>query len=325
MQVINLDQIKTVLDKPAIIDAVRQGLISHDRGDITSPMPMALLFKSDEHTITGDCHVKAASSDRYPYFCVKVATGFYNNPERGLDANNGLVMLLSAETGEPLVLFLDEGYLTEARTAAAGALAASLAAGNSPKRLGVIGTGAQAELQSRWISSHIEVSEITVFGRSVDKADALAQRIKDIGVVVRVAETTTGLSEQSDIIVTTTTATAPVLMSSDIRPGHHIVAMGTDCLGKNEIDSNILARADVIVTDDHDQCLDHSEFGLAVRAGLINEKQDFSLGALLADPTKSGIRPDSVSIVDLTGLGAQDLAAASLIYERLHANGTIVK
>lgn len=321
MEILSLQEIQAVLDKTAVMDAVRQGFISHDLGDITSPMPMGMLFRAQDHSLVGDCHVKSAYSDRYPYFCVKIATGFYNNPSRGLDANNGLVLLMSSDTGAPLALFLDDGHLTAVRTAAAGALAASLTGDPSPKRLGIIGTGEQAEMQSRWIADYIDLSRITVFGRSSDKANGLIGRLDDLDVSACVADTPAELCAQSDIIVTTTTATSPVLMSTDIKPGHHIVAMGADSLGKTEVDPEIFALADVIVVDDHGQCLDHGEFGSAVRAGLVDANRDVSLGAILAGATKVQIGPESVSIVDLTGLGAQDLAVASLVFERLKAAG----
>ena len=321
MQVIGLEEIQPQLDRSEIIHAVRQGFIQHARGDIETPAPIQMLFGAQEGELTGDCHIKTAFSNRFPYFCIKVATGFYGNPARGLDVNNGLFLLLSAETGTPLALLQDEGRLTAARTSAAGVLAASLAKEISPKRLGVIGTGQQAEQQARWIAGHIGAAQITVFGRSADKAAKLVSLLSDTGIASQVAASAADLCAQSDIIVTTTPATSPVLMSADVGRGKHIIAVGADSLGKNELDPQILARADVIITDDHKQSMDHGEFGTAVRAGLVEETEDLSLGAALADPEALKTGPDALSVVDLTGLGAQDLAIASLIYEKL-AKGT---
>lgn len=317
MRVVGLDEILSLLDQAAIVDAVRAAFIQSDRGEIEAPAPMQMLFGGQGRELAGDCHVKSAFSDSFPHFCIKVAAGFYANPALGLDVNNGVVLLFCSRTGVPLALLRDDGCLTSARTAAAGALAASLVAAGTPKRLGVIGCGQQAEQQARWISTQNDVSQITVFGRTADRATKLISRLGALGIPLQVATSTADLSAKSDIIVTTTPATSPVLMSSDVEGAKHIIAVGADSPGKNELDPRILARADVIITDDHKQALDHGEFGTAVRAGLLSDSKDLSLGALLAD--RAGLKLDegALSVVDLTGLGAQDLAIASLIYEGL--------
>ena len=317
MQLIARSDIEAAIEKPTVIEAVREAFVQHAHSEIDAPAPLQMLFGDRQGDLSGDCHVKTASSSRLPYFCIKVASGFYNNPALGLEVNNGLLLLLSSETGQPLALLQDEGCLTAARTAAAGALAATLASDNAPKRLGIIGTGQQAEQQARWIHSHMDIAQVTVSGRTAGKAKLLAEKLSDLGLACRSVANARQLCAESDIIVTTTPATAPVLRMSDLQGGAHIVAVGADSPGKNELDPEILARADVIITDDHHQALDHGEFGTAVRAGAVREGQDLSLGSILADPKSFERRPDSLSVVDLTGLGAQDLAIASLIYEEL--------
>lgn len=317
MRLIARPEIEAETDRAAVISAVREAFVQHASGEIDTPTPLQMLFGDRPGDLTGDCHVKTASSSSLPYFCIKVATGFYGNPSLGLEVNNGLLLLLSSKTGQPLALLQDEGFLTAARTAAAGALAAALAQGNAPKRLGIIGTGQQAEQQARWIESHMEIAQVTICGRAPEKSKDLAERLHGLGLACRAVATANQLCAESDIIVTTTPATAPVLSAADLDGGKHIVAVGADSPGKNELDPGILARADIIITDDHRQALDHGEFGTAVRAGLVGENKDLSFGAILEDPKLLKLGPDTVSIVDLTGLGAQDLAVASLVFEKL--------
>jgi len=317
MRFIQLNEIAPVLEnKSKVIEAVKQGFISHAQGEIENPLPVQMLFGADENTIEGDCHIKTASSKSLPYFCVKLATGFYNNPAKGLPVNNGLV-LMSSQTGAPLALFQDEGYLTSARTAAAGALAASLAVSDKPKTLGVIGTGHQAELQARWIASYCDLAGIVIWGRSADKANTLKAQLADLELEVKIATSITELCQSTKLIVTTTPSTSPLIMASDIRPGHHIIAMGSDSPGKVELDPAILGRADIIFTDEHFQCLHHGEFGHAFRAGHISETKDQSFGLALKNSEDLGLSSETISVVDLTGLGSQDLAIASFVYEAL--------
>ena len=318
MRIISRPEIQSVCRNADVIDAVRDAFIAHSRGEMFMPSPVQMMFRSDDHTIKGDCHVKSAYAHTHPYFCIKIATGFYDNPNIGLDVNNGLVLLLSSETGEPLALFQDGGFMTSARTAAAGALAAGLAFNKGAKRLGVIGTGHQAEMQSRWIGAHCDVKNVTLFGRSIAKAQALKDKLHDLEIDIHVASSVSECARQSDVIVTTTPSVSPLLFLDDLKPGHHIVALGSDSPGKTEIESKILGHADVVITDDHRQCLEHGEFGAAVRAGYLSNTDDLNFGAVLNDPSLANIGESTVSIVDLTGLGVQDLAIVSLIYSRLH-------
>jgi len=318
MQLITLDQIKSILqDKAAILEAVRQGFILHSQGQVTSADPVQMLFGVTEEFMAGDCHIKTASSEALPYFCIKVATGFYNNPAKGLPVNNGLMILISSETGMPTALFQDQGYLTSARTAAAGALAAGLRHDDTPCSLGIIGTGHQAELQALWISEYCSISNVVIWGRAPDKAEALKARLVKQGLRAETSASISELCAISRTIVTTTPSTSALVFSADLKPGHHIIAMGSDSPGKQEIDPEILRRADIVITDDHDQCLHHGEFGHAVKAGYIEATKDLSLGAALENAAILGVKKDTISIVDLTGLGAQDLAIASLVYKRL--------
>lgn len=327
MRIFKLNAIRPLLsNKVEVINAVRNAFIAHSQGQMQLPNPMQMVFERRDKTLYGDCHVKAASSGAYPYFCIKFATGFYDNPQRDLPVNNGLVMLLSSETGAILALFQDEGHMTSIRTAAAGALAVSvLMDGVKPKSLGVIGTGHQAELQVLWIYETQNISNISIWGRSPKKAQALAVRLAEQGIKVSLCKTLEGLCETSDMIVTTTPSTTPVLTADFIRKGHHIIALGADSPGKRELDPAIIAKADKVIVDDLAQCIEHGELGWAVREDLFNPDRALSFGQLLSGQLLSGqallgqdgrdISESQISVVDLTGLGAQDLALAAYVYE----------
>ena len=317
MQIFQLGEILPMLeDKAGILAGVKHGFISHARGEIDLPNPMQILFERADKSLRADCHVKAASSAAMPYFCIKVASGFYDNPKLGLPVNNGCVLLFSSETGLPLALFQDEGHMTSVRTAAAGALSAQLAGGDRPKRLGIIGTGHQAELQALWIASTMDISEVCLWGRSKDKARALAARLASHGCPAQIAPSVATLSAQSDMLVTTTPSTAPILKNEHVRDDQHIIAMGADSPGKQELDPQILARADAIIVDDFAQCTAHGELGWATRAGLVGQDKTIPLGEALAR-NESAVSGDGISLVDLTGLGVQDLALAAFVYEKL--------
>lgn len=318
MKTFTLDTILPVVEKKAaVIEAVKYGFIAHSCDEITLPAPVHMMFNNGG-VIKGDCHVKTAYSSSLPFYCVKVASGFYQNPKLGLPVNNGFVMLFSSETGQPLALFQDDGYLTSVRTAAAGALGVSLRKRSEPIKLGIVGTGHQAELQARWISYYNSVSQITIWGRSKSNADALCERLKNLEVNIEAAGSTRQMSDNSNVIVTTTPSSHPVLAADDIHAGQHIVALGSDSPGKIELEPSILSQAEQIILDDFEQCLHHGEFGHAVRRKLISEENYQSLGSYLASDLGSVFSSiDAITVVDLTGLGAQDLAVASMVWQSL--------
>ena len=120
MEVVNLKKIKSVLDIPVAIDLIEKGYVALSDGVATVP-PVGYLGFTDP---PADCHIKFGHIHGDEVFVIKIATGFYDNASRGLPIGNGMVVVLSAETGEPILLLHDSGYLTDVRTAIAGCIAA---------------------------------------------------------------------------------------------------------------------------------------------------------------------------------------------------------
>src|ERR1700675_4050577 len=120
LPIYTIEMLRPLLNRTEVISVVRGALIRHAEGAVQSPMPGQLTFPD----VNGDCHIKYGYMSGAELFVVKVATGFYNNPQRGLAVNNGLMILFDATTGAPRCLFQDEGWMTAWRTAAAVALAA---------------------------------------------------------------------------------------------------------------------------------------------------------------------------------------------------------
>lgn len=223
MKIVTLDEMTPLLDKDDILEAVEQSFISKEKGGTTSPLPMQVMFHSDNGELLGDCHVKAAQNSESPYYAIKIATGFYKNKELGLPVNNGLTLLLSSKTGQPEALFQDGGLLTSLRTAAAGALAVSLAPNiTSETILGIIGTGNQAKLQAIWASHKTGIRKMIVMGRDYTKSQQFSNALSDLGFDCSAAENATELAKHANIIVTTTPSVEAILMSDDVSNGVHI-------------------------------------------------------------------------------------------------------
>ncbi|SEK68412.1 ornithine cyclodeaminase [Nonomuraea pusilla] len=294
-----------------VLTAVRDALIAHAYGRTTVPPPLHLQFPDDD----GDCHVKAGWVTGAPDFTVKVATGFYRNTAAGLPTNHGLVCVVSARTGQIRAVLDDRGLLTAWRTAAAGALVTHAMARPDAATLAVFGTGEQARLQVEWLARLRPVDRVLVHGRSRDRARSLCEKFTALGHHARPASAAEAAA--ADMVITTTPATVPVLQADQVREGAHVTGIGTDMPHKNELPPALFARAALIATDDHQQCLDHGDFGHAVRAGSVAGTGDTPAGLLLEKPVD---RPaGAITVADLTGVGALDAALASAVLRQLAA------
>ncbi|MCR8578545.1 ornithine cyclodeaminase family protein [Streptomyces sp. Isolate_219] len=292
-----------------VLETVRDALIAHAEGRTHVPPPLHLDFREAD----GDCHVKAGWISGAADFTVKIATGFYGNPALDLPANHGLVCVVSARTGQPRALLDDGGLLTAWRTAAAGALLTHAMARPAAGTLAVFGTGEQARLQALWLAELRPVGAVLVHGRSPDRARALCDVLGAHGLAARPAAAAE--AAEADMIITATPAGSPVLDAARVRAGAHVTGIGTDMPHKNELPPALFHRAWIVATDDHDQCLDHGDFGRAVRAGAAAEDGDIAAGLLLKAPVD---RPDTaITVADLTGVGALDAALASAVLDRL--------
>jgi ornithine cyclodeaminase len=295
--------IKEAATQQLVFDTVRDAMIAHAEGRTSVPPPLHMDFSEAD----GDCHVKAGWINGATDFTVKIATGFYGNPGLGLPSNHGLVCVVSARTGQVRAILDDRGLLTAWRTAAAGALITHSMARPAAVTLAVFGTGEQARLQACWLARLRPVSMVLVHGRNPHKAKSLCDELYARGLNAQPASAQQAAA--ADMIITTTPATTPILDAAHVREGAHVTGIGTDMPHKNELPPALFHRAQLIATDDHAQCLDHGDFGHAVRAGAAAQDDDIAAGLLLQAPVD---RQDmAISVADLTGVGALDAALAS--------------
>ncbi|MFN8580219.1 MAG: hypothetical protein U0163_04480 [Gemmatimonadaceae bacterium] len=220
--------------------------------------PQVITMHVKEHR--GDVHAKGGFIHGDPRFSIKVATGFYDNAAAGLPVTSGAVWVFSATTGMLECIILDNGYLTELRTGASGAIAADLLARRDVHTVGIVGAGGQARYQLEALLQVRSPGRILVASRNVPKATYAAEMTDLLGRPVTVAESIEALVRESDLVVTTTTAERPVVRDAWVRPGTHVTAIGADMPHKQELESALLARSRVVV-DLRDQCLTQGESG----------------------------------------------------------------
>lgn len=309
------------LDLP-LVDAVEKAFLALASGRVVMPPVLSM----DLAEANGEVDVKTAYIPGFDGFAIKVSPGFFDNPRLGLPSLNGLMILFSAATGLVQAVFLDNGYLTDLRTAAAGAVAARHLAPAEVETAGVIGTGAQARLQMRAAYLVRPFLRLLVHGRDAAKARACAEELSAaLGVPAEAVADPAELVARSQLVVTTTPARSPVLMADWLHPGLHITAMGSDQAEKNEIDPKALAAADLYVCDRVSQCETLGELRTAIEAGLWTRGTPPELGGVIAGEASGRRTADDVTICDLTGTGAQDTAIASHVLPLLGTAGTPIR
>lgn len=313
MRVIELPQIKKVLPGVDLISLIEAAFVSYSKGKAVVPPVGELIF----HDPPGDVHIKYGYLDGDDYYVIKIASGFYENPKLDLPSGNGLMLLFAQRTGEPLAILLDEGYLTDVRTAVAGAIAAKYLAPKEIRRIGIAGTGTQARWQLRYLAQVSDCHDVLVWGRTQEKLDRYVNDMKREGFSVETTLNTQELASTCNLIVTTTASTSPLLDAEQIRRGAHITAIGSDTPEKQELDPAILGRADVVVADSISQCRERGEIAHAIRGGFVQEEELVELGQVIAGKRQGRTTDDQVTVVDLTGVAVQDIQIAKAVYEAL--------
>ncbi|MDX1299643.1 MAG: cyclodeaminase [Pseudomonas sp.] len=294
---------KVKLDSAAL-EAVEAGFAALGRDEVAMPPILSMNIAESN----GEVDVKTAHIRGWPRFAVKISPGFFDNPALGLPSLNGLMLLFSAKTGVVDAVLFDEGYLTDIRTALAGAIAAKHLAREDAQRVAVIGAGVQAELQVAALRLVREIREVHVFSRDTRKAEAYAVLMcNQYGLAVRVHTSAAAACAEADIVVTTTPAREPVLRWSDLPKGVHVTAMGSDNPHKNELEPTILASADVLVVDRFSQSRALGELHHAPAL----QREVFELGSLIAEGRKARSSAEQITVCDLTGTGVQDTAIAN--------------
>ncbi|MBY6199766.1 cyclodeaminase [Maritalea mobilis] len=291
----------------AAIDVVEHAFAALAGDGVVMPPVMSM----DLPLVNGEVDVKTAYLPGFDGFAIKVSPGFFDNPKLGLPSLNGLMILFSARTALVETVFLDNGYLTDLRTAAAGAVAARHLAPETVQTAGVLGTGVQARMQIAAAHLVRPFERVLVWGRHRGRAEACAAEIAEtLGVVARAVADPAEVVRDSQLVVTTTPARQPILQADWLHPGLHITAMGSDQSEKNELAPEALAAADLYVCDRVTQCATMGELRAARAAGLM-AADPVELGQIVTGAAQGRTDAQQITICDLTGTGAQDTAIAT--------------
>jgi ornithine cyclodeaminase len=277
-------------------------------------MPPIMRLDIVEHN--GEIDVKSAYIPGFDNLAIKMSTGFFDNPAMGLPSSDALMVLFNTRTGIIEAVLLENSFLTNVRTAAAGAIAAKYLSRANSRHAAIIGAGMQAELQLEALTLVRDIESATLWARDRTKAEATAGRMENrLGLPVSVSDSVAAAAADADIIVTSTPAQQPLLLAEHLKPGQHITAMGSDAEHKNEIDPRIIAGQASYYCDRLNQVQTLGELHHAIDQGLVDAATTFpEIGQVIAQQAPARADGEQITLCDLTGTGIQDTAIATLAY-----------
>ena len=312
--VLNSSEIKKCVElNGQLIPIIEDAFKSLALGKTTMPP----ILRLDIEKYHGESDVKAAYIDGLDSYAIKVASGFFNNPNLGLPSSNGLMILLDSKTGVLKSVLLDKGYLTDVRTAIAGAIAAKHLSNPESSNVGIIGAGIQAKMQLEALLLVRNIKTAYIWSRDSKKTNTFVKNMKDkINIKIIACESPEQTVNLSEILITCTPSKSPIIKSEWLKKGLHITAMGSDAEMKNELDPKIIKDCDYYIPDSQSQTSILGELNHAIKAGLVSaEKKYNELGSVIINSNLGRRNINDVTVADLTGTGVQDTAIARHTYK----------
>ena len=306
--------LRRVMTAQAAVDAIREAFRADGEGRTRVPAVINL----EVPAARGEFHVKTALIEGVPHVAVKIASGFYDNPAKGLPSGSGLMAVFDASTGMPVAMLFDNGFLTDIRTGAAGAIAADVLAPDRVQTVGVIGSGLQARHQVHCLRIVRPFTRVVAWSPDTAHVQAYCDEMREAGFDVAAQKDAESVCRAADVLITATPSRRPLVNAAWLRPGQHITAIGSDSPGKQELSAECLDAADLVVVDRFAQCAGFGELKHALDAGLLTRHDVHAeLGQIVAGKKPGRSSADQITIADLTGVGFQDTAIASRALELL--------
>ena len=314
-KIYTLEQIKNVVETMDFSTKIEQGFIAYSNGQVIVPPVGELIFEDPP----GDTHIKYGYIKGDEYYVIKIASGFYQNVKINLPSSSGLMLVFSQKTGVLETILLDEGFLTNIRTAVAGEIVAKYMAPKKISTIGVFGTGTMARMQVKALQTVTNCKRLIVWGRSEPSLEAYKNDMEADGFEVHTTMESVDVTEASNLILMTTPSSVPLIDVSQIKKGTHITAMGSDTAEKQELDTKILLMADIVVADSLNQCQERGEVYKALLASDLKLDKVIELGHAIKSGNRIRTSEDQVTVADLTGVAVQDVQIAKVVSAALLA------
>lgn len=313
MRFIDQEEVARRLTYEMCIPIVREAMIAFSKGE--TRQLLRSIIPLSEGRLFG---IMPGALGSHAIFGAKLISVFHENFARGVPSHQGLIVLFDPASGAP-VCVVHAGEVTAIRTAAASAVATDALARKDARRLALLGYGEQAATHARAISKIRDLESIVVWGRSIERAHAFAERIQpELTVSVEPAQSVKEAVAEADIICTVTSAAEPILKGEWVRPGTHLNLVGSSYAGPAEVDNDLVVRSRFIADSREGVLQQGGEFLRAKAAGLINDAHLVAeIGQVLVGKVEGRRSKEEITVYKSLGHIVQDLATAWVLYAQV--------
>ena len=313
MLVISEQQVRGLVDIDELIEALEKAHLQYSTDRAVMPVRLVVPLPAIQGRITS---MPGFLTDDKA-LGMKVVTYFQQNPTRDLPAILATIMLFSADTGK-IIAIMDGSYVTAIRTACASAMATKVLANPDSKVVGILGAGVQARAHIEALTRVRNIGAFKIYSPSGVSAAKLQEEMRGrIDSAIEVVSSAEQAVRDADLVVTVTTAKAPIIKADWLKPGTHINAVGSHRPDLRELDGATLARAKVVVDSRAAIMAECGDILLAIdERSIAPSAVHAEIGEVLAG-TKPGRTDESeITLYKSVGIAVQDVAAAHLVYHK---------
>ena len=314
MRVLNGPALEAAADETGLVDEMERAFRIHALGGFTMP--------DRAHVDLGAGTLLLMPCEASGHLGTKVVTVAPANRRKGLPVVQAVMLLLRADTGEPLAV-MDGRVLTALRTAAASAVAIRHLAPPGAARVGIVGAGVQGRYHARFAAAVRPVEEIVVYDHRPGNLPPFAAHLADRlpGVRVRAARDVEELLEVCPVVVTATTSATPVLPDrEEALAGRCFVAVGSFRPGMRELPGALLRRANRVFVDTEHAVEESGDLAVPLREGWISRDRVTTLGRALERGLPAP-PPGPTTLYKSVGMALFDVLAAACLLDRSKALG----
>lgn len=309
---ISRNDLDKLIDFDEVFEKTKKAYMLFSKGKtITPPFTVFTIPESK-----GSVHFKCGYVRGDSYFAMKYSGAFYGNEKLGISNFLGLFVVFNAKTGEVEAVVDDKGYLTDYRTAVAGAIATSSMANKNSKVVAMIGTGVQARMQLFALMKVMDIEVLKVWGRNDKNVKQYIKEMKVKYPKLKIIEckTVENAVGDADIVYTVTYSQKPIIKAEWLKKGAHITAIGACEPTMQELDEKIFLLANAICVDSKEACMTNGELHHAIDANFVKLDDVFELGNFLLKPKSR--KESDITVCDLVGVGFQDATIANAIMKK---------
>ncbi len=316
MLILTAADLKRALPMPAAVAAVEEAFRLGEE-DFQIPARSTLPLKGSDAVYL----MMPAHAPRAEALGTKLVGVFPSNPKAGFDLVQAFYLLFSATDGRPLAL-MDGKYLTAIRTAATSAVATRIMARRGASRLGIFGTGTQAQFHLRAIPEVRPITQALVCGLNPDDSEQFARMMADEFPFPIDPASREETARRADVICTCTTSSCPVLAGKDLVPGTHINAIGAYQPHTRELDDDAVRQAWIVVDTMEGVMAEAGDVLIPLQNGALRKDQIAGTLSQVVRGEAPGRRLDrDITVFKSVGFALEDLAAGFRAYEAARSSG----